>query len=117
MTKELLYEVAANALIATVSGGHLEGVGSCDGLKPHGTGLEARLMGEVGRAASMQGITRQSGEAIAQALVEKYKHVFEAATKASPLSRRTIRSALFRSRSGWRSMTRFARSWRAWGWH
>ncbi len=84
MTKELLYEVAANALIATVSGGHLEGVGSCDGLKPHGTGLEARLMGEVGRAASMQGITRQSGEAIAQALVEKYKHVFEAGNEGVP---------------------------------
>jgi len=39
-TREILLEVAANALAITVSGGHLEGVGSADGLLPNGTGLE-----------------------------------------------------------------------------
>jgi len=52
LTRELLYEVAANAIVITVSGGHLEGVGSADGLLPNGTGLEARWMEEIGHAVS-----------------------------------------------------------------
>ncbi len=43
MTKELLYEVAANSIVVTVSGGHLEGIGAANGRVPHGTGLECRL--------------------------------------------------------------------------
>lgn len=77
LTRELLYETAANALAITVSGGHLEGVGSCDGLKPHGTGLEARLMGEVGRFASRSVMTRCEANGIVQQLLQKYEHVFE----------------------------------------
>lgn len=76
MTKELLYEVAANALAITVSGGHLEGVGSSDGLRPNGTGLEARLMGEVGAAASRQGITREQGNVMINKLLDKYEFIF-----------------------------------------
>jgi len=75
-TKELLLEVAANALAITVSGGHLEGVGSCDGLKPHCSGLEARLMGEVGKAAARQGLTRETAKPIIRELLKKYEHVF-----------------------------------------
>ena len=75
-TKELLWEVAADALTITVSGGHLEGVGSCDGLKPHCSGLEARLMGEVGKAAARQGLTRETAKPIVRALLDKYEHVF-----------------------------------------
>ena len=75
-TKELLWEVAANALTITVSGGHLEGVGSCDGLKPHCSGLEARLMGEVGKAAARQGLTREAAKPIISALLKKYEHIF-----------------------------------------
>ena len=48
LTRELLYEVAANAIVITVSGGHLKGPGSADGLLPNCTGLEARWMAEVG---------------------------------------------------------------------
>jgi len=77
-TKELLWEVAANALTITVSGGHLEGVGSCDGLKPHCSGLEARLMGEVGKAAARQGLTRETAKPIVNALLKKYEHIFPA---------------------------------------
>ncbi len=76
-TVELLREVAANALAITVSGGHLEGVGSCDGLKPNCSGLEARLMGEVGKAAAAQGMTRAEAEPIIRGLLEGYRHVFE----------------------------------------
>lgn len=84
MTKELLYEVAANALAITVSGGHLEGVGSCDGLKPHGTGLEARLMGEVARAASGAGITRKQANGMILSLLEKYEPVFKTGNEGVP---------------------------------
>ncbi len=76
MTKELLYEVAANAIVVTVSGGHLEGVGSADGRAPNGTGLEARFMGEVGKAVTNQGMTREEANTMVLKLLEKYEHIF-----------------------------------------
>ncbi len=75
LTKELLYEVAANTLALTVSGGHLEGVGSADGARPNGTGLEVRLMGEVGHAAARQGMSLSEANRIILALLEKYEYV------------------------------------------
>ena len=83
-TKELLYEVAANAIGITVSGGHLEGVGSCDGLKPNCSGLEARLMGEVGKAVAAQGMRCDEAEKIMQELLEKYRHVFKDGNEGKP---------------------------------
>lgn len=77
MTKEILYEVAANAIVVTVSGGHLEGVGSTDGREPNGTGLEARFMGEVGKAVAKQGLTREEANDMVLKLLEKYEHVFD----------------------------------------
>ena len=77
MTKELFYEVAANAIVVTVCGGHLEGVGAANGNVPHGTGLEVRLMGEVGKAVAAQGMTRAEANGIVQKLLAKYEHVFE----------------------------------------
>ncbi len=76
LTKELLYEVAANAIVVTVSGGHLEGVGSANGNEPNGTGLEVRLMGEVGKAVARQGMTRKKANEIVLKLLAKYEHVF-----------------------------------------
>ncbi len=84
LTKELLYEVAANALAITVSGGHLEGVGSCDGVKPHGTGLEVRVMGEVGLAASAQGIQRAQANDMILKLLERYEHVMATGNEGKP---------------------------------
>jgi methylamine--corrinoid protein Co-methyltransferase len=84
MTKELLYETAANALAITVSGGHLEGVGSCDGLKPHGTGVEARVMGETGRFASRSGVTREAANKMLRTLLNKYEYVFEKGNPGLP---------------------------------
>lgn len=83
-TKELLYEVAANAIAITVSGGHLEGVGSCDGLKPNCSGLEARLMGEVGKAVAAQGMKMDEAASIIGKLLSKYQHVFEEGNEGKP---------------------------------
>ena len=83
-TKELLYEVAANAIEITVTGGHLEGVGSCDGLKPNCSGLEARLMGEVGKAVASQGMTCGEAEGILRELLGKYEHVLTAGNEGLP---------------------------------
>jgi methylamine--corrinoid protein Co-methyltransferase len=75
-TKELLYEVAANAIAITLSGGHLEGVGAADGAVPNSSGLEARWMGEVGHAVARQGLSLEQGEKIVQSLLQRYEHVF-----------------------------------------
>ncbi|HSM25315.1 MAG TPA: monomethylamine:corrinoid methyltransferase, partial [Anaerolineaceae bacterium] len=75
-TKELLYEVAANAIAITLSGGHLEGVGAADGAVPNSSGLEARWMGEVGHAVTKQGLSLEDGERLIQELLKRYEHVF-----------------------------------------
>ena len=77
LTKELLYEVAANSIVVTVSGGNLEGIGAANGNEPNGTGLEVRLMGEVGKAVARQGMTRAQANEIVLKLLEKYEHVFK----------------------------------------
>ncbi|MDO4939066.1 MAG: monomethylamine:corrinoid methyltransferase [Lachnospiraceae bacterium] len=76
-TKELLYEVAANALEITVSGGHLEGCGACDGIKPNCSGLECRMMGNVAAAAAKQKITRKQADEIVCALLKKYEPILK----------------------------------------
>ena len=75
-TSELFYEVAANAIAITVSGGHLEGVGAADGAVPNSSGLEARWMAEVGHAVTKQGVGLAEAETLIQKLLEKYEHVF-----------------------------------------
>jgi methylamine--corrinoid protein Co-methyltransferase len=75
-TRELLYEVAANAIAITLSGGHLEGVGAADGAVPNSSGLEARWMGEIGHAVVKQNLSLNQGEELVQALLQRYEHVF-----------------------------------------
>ncbi len=77
LTKELLYEVAANAIVITVSGGHLKGPASADGLLPNCSGLEARWMGEVGLAAARQRLDHDEANALVNKLIDKYEHVFD----------------------------------------
>lgn len=77
MTKELLYEVAANTIVVTVCGGHLEGIGSANGNAPHGTGLEIRLMAEISKAVVKQHMTREQANEIVLKLLDKYEHVFQ----------------------------------------
>jgi len=76
MTQELLLEVMANAAVIAFSGGHLEGVGAADGALPNGTGLEARLMGEVGHAVAHQGLNALQVNTMVLHLLEKYEHIF-----------------------------------------
>ena len=76
LTRELFWETVANAIAVTVSGGHLEGVGSADGLLPNATGLEARLMGEVGRAVARHGMTLDQANLMVLNLIKKYEHIF-----------------------------------------
>jgi methylamine--corrinoid protein Co-methyltransferase len=73
----LLYEVAANAIVITVSGGHLEGVGSADGALPNGTGLEARFMAEIGHAVAKQGINLTQANLLVSQLLNRYEHIFK----------------------------------------
>jgi methylamine---corrinoid protein Co-methyltransferase len=76
MTSEILYEVAANAIAITVSGGHLEGVGGADGAVPHSTGLEARFMGEIGHAVTRAQLDLEGANSLILSLLEKYEAVF-----------------------------------------
>lgn len=75
MTKELLYEVAANTIVVTVCGGHLEGIGAANGNAPNGTGLEVRLMAEVSKAVVRQRMTRAQANEIVLKLLDKYEHI------------------------------------------
>jgi methylamine---corrinoid protein Co-methyltransferase len=77
LTSELLFEVAANSIVITVSGGHLEGVGSADGALPNGTGLEVRFMGEVGHAAARQRLDLKGADLSAQQILGKYDYIFK----------------------------------------
>ena len=76
LTRELLYETAANVIAITVSGGHLEGCGSADGNAPNGTGLEARFMGEVGHATARQGLGLKEANTLILKLLAKYEQYF-----------------------------------------
>ncbi len=76
LTRELLYEVAANAIVLAVSGAHLEGVGAVDGRLPNGTGLEARWMGEVGAAVTKQQLGLEEANRLVLSLLDKYEAVF-----------------------------------------
>ena len=75
-TKELLYETAANAIVNTVSGGHLEGCGSADGNLPNCSGLEARLMAEVALATHRMKMSLKDANDLVIQLLPKYEHVF-----------------------------------------
>jgi methylamine--corrinoid protein Co-methyltransferase len=68
---EMLYEIAANALIAASFGLHLLGPAPANGEKPHGTGLEARLMAEVGVAAAR--MNPDDAVELAQVIVKLYE--------------------------------------------
>jgi methylamine--corrinoid protein Co-methyltransferase len=76
-TAELLYETAANAVVHTVSGSHLEGCGAADGKCHHASGLEARFMAEVGRAVTAQALDIGQANDLVSALLEKYEFLFQ----------------------------------------
>jgi methylamine--corrinoid protein Co-methyltransferase len=77
MTPELLYETAANAIVNTLVGTHLEGPAAADGAAPNCSGLEARLMAAVGKSISRHGMALDDGNALVLRLLEKYEHIFD----------------------------------------
>lgn len=70
-TTELLYECAVDTVVQTVCGFNVQGAGTTGGFKTdHTTGLEARFIGEVSRAAV--GMTRQQANELVPALMRGY---------------------------------------------
>lgn len=70
-TKELLYEVAAGAIVGTVSGFNMQGAGTTGGFKTdHTTGLEARMIAEVSRQATQW--TRAQASAVIPEIMKRY---------------------------------------------
>ncbi len=86
-TDELLYEVAGHAVIGEVCGYTQHGVGSTGGNEvDHHTGLECGFQGEVARATTRAGITREQANEIALVLLEKYKDTFKNPKRGKPFS-------------------------------
>jgi methylamine--corrinoid protein Co-methyltransferase len=83
-TPELLYETAANAIVHTVSGGHLEGCGAADGKHPNASGLEARFMAEVGRATAAQPLSIPQANDLVSALLAEYERLFGRGAAENP---------------------------------
>jgi methylamine--corrinoid protein Co-methyltransferase len=83
-TAELLYETAANAIVHSVSGSHLEGCGAADGKYPNASGLEARFMAEVGRAVTAQALDLRQANDLASVLLERYEFLFEHGAAENP---------------------------------
>jgi methylamine--corrinoid protein Co-methyltransferase len=72
-TPELLWEVAAGAIVGAVSGLHQHGVGATCGTKTdHTSGLEARFQAQV--AHSSLGITRGQANEYVLACLSHYEH-------------------------------------------
>jgi hypothetical protein len=68
--------VAANAIVNSVSASHLEGCGSANGTLPNCSGLEARLMAEVGLAVFRMKMTLKEANDWALKLLPRYEHIF-----------------------------------------
>ncbi|MBW2122169.1 MAG: monomethylamine:corrinoid methyltransferase [Deltaproteobacteria bacterium] len=74
MTEMIFYEAACFAVVSTVSGWHLWGIGSArNKYRNRATPMEARLAMEVGHAVARQGMTREEANRLALRLLEKYQ--------------------------------------------
>lgn len=82
-TKELLYEVAAGAIVGTVSGFNMQGAGTTGGFKTdHTTGLEARMIAEVSRQAT--GWTREQASAVIPEIMQRYIGTLKEPNRGKP---------------------------------
>jgi len=82
-TRELLYECAAQAIIGTVCGFNMQGAGTTGGFRAdHTTGLEARFIAEVSRAAL--GLKRQDASALAAELLTRYQATLSSPNRGRP---------------------------------
>lgn len=74
MTEMLFEEAACHALVSTVNGWHLWGIGSArNKYRNRATPLEARLAMEVGHAVARQGMTREKANELALKLLSMYE--------------------------------------------
>ncbi len=69
----VFYEIAANTIVATVSGLNLLGPTPTAGKKPYGSGLEARFMGEVAQAVIKEKLSPGDANDIVLELLKKYE--------------------------------------------
>ncbi|HDD34049.1 MAG TPA: monomethylamine:corrinoid methyltransferase [Thermofilaceae archaeon] len=81
---EMLYEIAANTIVATTSGLNLLGPAPANGEKPNGTGLEARFMAEVGLAVTGARPREVCGMVVE--LIEKYEHKLKSPEDGLPFT-------------------------------
>ena len=72
-TKDIFYEIAAITITKTLTGNHPHGVGATNGKFPHGSGMDARWMGEVAQAVYNQDISLAQGNEIVCELVSRYE--------------------------------------------
>lgn len=72
-TREYLYEIAANTIIAVLLGLHLLGPVPANGTAPNGGGLESRFMAEVGIAVLENNVSASSACDIVRELSRKYE--------------------------------------------
>lgn len=82
-TTELLWEVAAGAVVGAVCGMNQQGAGTTGGFETdHTTGLEARFMAEVAHAAL--GLTRQEANEYVLEFLKHYEETFENPNRGYP---------------------------------
>lgn len=82
-TAELLWEVAAGAVVGTVCGMNQQGAGTTGGFNTdHTTGLEARFLAEVAHAAL--GLTRQEANGYVLEFVKHYEDTFDDPKRGYP---------------------------------
>jgi len=82
-TAELLWEVAAGALVGAVCGMNVQAAGCTGGfLTDHYTGLEARFAAEVAHAAL--GLTRAEANDYVLRFLEHYENTFDAPKRGYP---------------------------------
>lgn len=83
--KELLYEAAAGAIITTVSGFNMQGCGTTGGFETDRvTGLEARFIAEVSRAALH--LKRKEAGDLAREILTRYKDTISSPNLGRPFN-------------------------------
>jgi len=78
-THMVLYEVAANSIVSTISGlAFLEGVGTATTANlDHATGLEVRCMGEISQATARGALKLADANEIVNRIVQNYEDKFK----------------------------------------
>lgn len=80
-TETILYEVAANTIVATINAQHPYGVCPTNGNFPHASGLEARFMAEIAYSILNSDITWADASNIVKELLLLYNDVFDKGSK------------------------------------